>query len=442
MKVLLINPPWEGYISRKGKIYNRKWPPLSLLNCASLLEKKSVKVELLDLNTAPMEPEEIRNICHNYDKIFVTSSPLHRWQCPNLDIEAFLKFMKEIEAHDLFIMGAHATIDPKGMLELTQAKAIIRQEPEFTVLDICEKSSLDQIQGIAFKRNDMIISTGNRNPVDLETLPIPAYHLVDIKKYHYELLGNKVVLLETSRGCPFNCEFCLKVMYGEGIRKKTVNQVIKEIEYAIKLGAKNIYFIDLEFIIDKNFVSDLCEEITKRQFKINWCCQTRPDSVDNVILKKMKEAGCKLIHYGIESGSDRILEQINKKIELDQIIEGIRLTKEVGIEIACFFMLGFPDENKEEMMKTIGFAKKLNPTYASFHIVIPYSSTKLSEQCGSKGPFPEVCSKIYSLQELNKITREAFIKFYLKPRYIFSNAFRFNLKSIFRKAILFKKFVG
>jgi radical SAM superfamily enzyme YgiQ (UPF0313 family) len=136
----------------------------------------------------------------------------------------------------------------------------------------------------------------------------------------------------------------------------------------------------------------------------------------------MKRAGCRLIHYGIESGSERIMKMINKRISLEQIEKGMEITKDVGIPTACFFMFSFPTETLEEMEKTIQFAIKLNPTFASFHIAIPYPETVFYKMMKSKPKelFPDAYTDEYPEEELKDVINKAFRKFYFRPSYIFS----------------------
>ena len=220
MKILLINPSWEGVFSKKGNRFNRPWPPLDLLNCAALLEKDGIEVSLIDARAHAINIEQIAHIATGFDKTFVTSSPIDRWQCPNIDINPFLKLIHLLPKEELYIMGVHGTVRPDEMLDQTKAKAIIRGEPELTVLDICRSKSLPDTDGITFKDNSSVIHTKERELLSLDDLPIPAFHLIDVRNYRYEILGNRFLLFEGSRGCPYPCIYCQKSMYGRQYRMK------------------------------------------------------------------------------------------------------------------------------------------------------------------------------------------------------------------------------
>ena len=391
-----------------------------------------------------MNHNKIIKIAEEYDKIFVSSSSLDRWQCPNLDISPVEKILEKITNKDVYLIGAHGSLMPEYFLNKFDLKAVIIGEPEITVKDICQNKKISKIRGIAYKNGKKIIVNKLKELIGLDTIPAPDYSLLPLKKYSYELMGNNFMLFEMSRGCPYNCIYCLKKMYGQKYRIKSIKKLGEEMETAInKYGIKNAYFIDLEMTANKKAVNELCDFIINKRIRLRWCCQTRADSVDFELLRKMKKAGCVLIHYGVETGSPRIMKLIEKKITHKQILEGIRLTHKAGIETACFFMFGFPTETDEEMQMTIDFAKRLNPTYASFHTATIYPGTKLFDMVKAelKLPFAEAYTKEHSLEKLKSITRKAFIEFYFRPRYIVSRLLSLNILSWYRQLKLFFEYI-
>ena len=438
MKVLLINPSWKELVSRKSKILNRPWPPLSLLNCAALLKKDNIDSEVIDMRadkksrrlkpsrllsgqaatTSSRRLKPAATIQYMKDKIkeadltFVTSTPMDRWQCPNPEIMDFISFINSLEQKDkIYLMGAHVTLYPEKILDLTKVRGVIKGQPEFAVLSICQEKIKDRIV--------------EPIEVNLDDIPTPAYEKINLNNYYYELMGKRFALLETVRGCPFSCMFCFKVMYEDKLKYRSIQRIKEDIDYvALKLKAKNVYFIDLEFTIDKDRVKEISDYIIQKGYKFNWCCQTRADAVDYDLLKTMRDSGCTLIHYGVESGSQKVLESVNKRVDLNKIEEVFKVTKELGISTAAFFMFGFPNETVDEMNETINFAKKINPDYASFHHVISYPGTKLFEGTRSEEMFPDVNFSEYSREFILKIEKSAYKKFYLRPRYLISTLFR------------------
>lgn len=207
-------------------------------------------------------------------------------------------------------------------------------------------------------------------------------------------------------------------MYGRQYRTKSPDKLFTEVAYGVqKFHAKSAYFIDLEFTLKRDFVVEFCNKLIKDSISIRWTCQTRADTVDMELLKLMKRAGCRLIHFGVETGSERVMEIIGKKISLSQIAQGIGMAKKAGIEQACFFMFGFPTETGEDRLKTIAFAKTLNPTYASFHKVTPYQGTPLFEMVRT-GCYT---SENQGTALLNKTIRQALLEFYVRWDYLYHN---------------------
>nr|MBA4405133.1 hypothetical protein [Nanoarchaeum sp.] len=188
MKVILISPFYP--YSKKEYTYNRIWHPLCPANCNALLEKEGHSVKILDAHAQRIAPNKITSFIKSYDKIFITSSSLDRWQYPNIDITTFLEtvcYIKEF-IDEVYIMGYHETIEPERMLDSTKTKAAIRGEPEYTALELCRNNDLSGIQGISFRDNGKYISNLDRELFDLKTLPTPAYHLLDIQKGSYRYI--------------------------------------------------------------------------------------------------------------------------------------------------------------------------------------------------------------------------------------------------------------
>ncbi len=444
-KILFINPNYEYSFSKQEDlpIFNRIWPPLSIANCAALLKEEGFHVEIIDANAEGLSPDQVAKRIHDSNKIFITSSSIDRWQCPHLSINPFLEFVKKIRENrdkELYVMGAHGTVRPKEILKITKADAVIMGEPELTVLEICKGN---KTEGICYEEDGKITIKERKIPLDLNTLTIPAFHLLPMKRYFYEILGRDFTLLEGSRGCPFNCIFCLKKMYGK-FRTKSSQNLIREIEFVInEFGIKNVYFMDLEFTTNKKLVNDVCDFLIQENFDFNWTCQTRLDSIDLKLLQKMKRAGCRIIHFGVESGSPRILEKINKKIDLRKIKRGVKLTRMSGIDTACFFLFGFPGETINDMEKTIEFATKLNSTYASFHVAVPYPGTHFFEMVKDNLSelFPIAYTQSYSFSTLKNMTKKAFFQFYFRPSFILSRLLSKNIKLLPKELKLFLSYV-
>lgn len=440
MDVLLINPAWDCSVSRKGRRINRAWPPLDLLNCAALLEREGIRVDVLDARARWVAPQEIARISEAYDKVFVTSSPLDRWQCPNLELEVLFERLGPLRHREWYLTGVHGTHYPDYVLGRTSATAVVRGEPEWTVLEICRGKRLAEIEGLTYRDGERVVENPPRALVDLTKFPVPAFHLVNWDLYHYELMGERFAVLETTRGCPFPCTFCMRDMYGgRAYRLKGPQQVAQEVACALDSGARTGYFIDLEFSLRREATLQVCEALMPFASRWTWCCQTRADSVDKELLTAMKAAGCALIHFGVETGSPRLMETIDKRITLEQIEQGVACAKQAGIDTAGFFMMGFPGETDADRRQTLEFAKRLAPTYASFHIASPYPGTPLRQFSKADERYPESVLEGEALKRLKRWERETYRRYYLRPGYVTSLVRQGRLRSILKQAGLLRR---
>ncbi|MBN1297361.1 radical SAM protein [bacterium] len=423
-KVLLLKPCWNYPIDPGDSTYNRNWPPLSLLNIAAMLQREGIHADVVDAGVERLSADRVAKIAEGYTRVFITSASLDRWQCPNLNIDPFVKTVFHLKkvCSSIYLMGTHGSVRPREILDKTGVMAVIRNEPEETVVEICRGVPLESISGLTFLRGDDVVITPDRPLMDLTQLPIPAYDRIDLSRYHYEVLGDRFALLEASRGCPFDCIFCVKSMYGKGFRIKNTDQFIREVDAIIDhAGARTAYFIDLEFTVNRPLAEAVSRHLIARGTPLNWCVQTRADSVDLPLMKLMRQAGCRIVHFGVESGSERIRRTLNKGITFEQVEKGLRAAREAGMQTVCFFMFGLPGETVEDMEQTIRFARKLNPTFASFHIALPYPGTEFYRQVADEiggELFPHAYTGIVPYGHLERITMKAFRSFYLRPRYI------------------------
>ncbi len=428
--VLLINPHWQGIRRQKQPQFKRLWQPLDLALAAALLEEKGFTVRILDNNVERQSPEAIGRLAERFEKTFVTSTPYDRWQCPSLDIQFFFDTLAHVPRQRLYIMGGHATERPKAILKKSRARAAILGEPESTVLQIAQEDAGDEIppgiRGIAYlEGNDLVKTAPREHPIDLNRLPRPAYHLLKMDQYRYAFMGENFAILEGSRGCPYHCGFCYLGMYGRRYRQKPIDQLLDEVIYINRqFDIKNIYFMDLEFGLNRKYLMSFCKALKDLKLRIQWCCQTRVTDVDGEVLTWMKKAGCRLIHFGVEAGSDRILKQTGKGITVKDCFRALNLTRKAGIRTALFMNFGFPGETPAEMNDTIELAVRLNPTYAAFHLIVPFPGTQLARQTDlnmSAFPphlYPHFNFVHHDLKTLKSILRRAYLRFYLRPAYL------------------------
>ena len=427
--VVLINPGQTGVVNPRGGIYNRVWPPLDLATTAAWLENDGHRVSIVDANAEGLSPAEVAARVGGAGQAFVTSSSLDRWQCPHLDLRPFLETVKAVRSvvPEVFVLGSHGTVRPEALLTMTSATAVVRGEPEQTVRDIASGRPLGDIRGVTWCGPEGVVSQPDQHPIPMDTLPPPALHLLPMNRYHYEVMGPRFTLFEMSRGCASSCSFCLLKTYGSGVRKKPLESMLRDIDEAVtRFGVRYAYFIDLEFTVLRKQVVELCHALIARKSPLEWCCQTRLDLVDAELLALMKRAGCRLIHAGVEAGSDRVLSSTGKELTLAEVREGMARIKHAGIDTACFFLLGLPGAERSDAEDLVRMAMQLGPTYPLFHVVAPYPGTAMYDAVAADpryrfsddSLFPEAIEGPLNLAQLKALTRRAYLRYYLRPGYL------------------------
>jgi len=429
-KILLVNPNWTGIRRQKQFQFKRFWQPLDLAISAALLEREGFSVQILDNNISRLSPLEIGSLSKGFDKIFVTSSPYDRWQCPSLNIDFFFDTIRYIPKNRLYIMGVHGTERTEEVLKQSGARAVILHEPEQTILEIsqqdvsCEMPS--NIPGIAYLEKGRFVRSPFREYLkDIDQFPYPAFHLLPMDKYFYEFMGGNFIILESSRGCPYKCSFCYLGMFGNRYRQKSLTRMMDEIKYVKKrFKIKNIYFMDLEFGLNRDYLIAFCSALIQESLDIRWCCQTRVTDLNRDALRWMKKSGCSLIHFGVEAGNESILQKTGKNISVSDCITTVKMAREEGIRTALFMNFGFPGETKEEMESTIDLSIQLNPTYAAFHLIVPFPGTDLAREINLDpegfpvNEYPHYNFSGHDLKTLKSMLRKAYFRFYFRPSYL------------------------
>ncbi|MBS7640030.1 MAG: radical SAM protein [Candidatus Bathyarchaeia archaeon] len=446
MRVTLINPP-----SQNVELLNIgiKAPPLGLAYLASVLEKNGCEVKIIDALALGLSLSQVRGALNmdQPDIIGITASTPMIYDAYNV-----ARVAKEVCPNSTVVLGGpHPTFLPMETLkECPSADIVCIGEGEETMVELTEairrKTDLSRVRGIAFRTSDgKIVKTEPRPLIkDLDSLPFPAWHLLPMDKY--TVLGKKTVIchIMSSRGCPFHCIFCSSSrIFGRKHRARSAKNVVDEIEFLIsEYNPSYIEFSDDEFTLNQKRVEEICDELKKRGIDIAWACGSRVDTVSRSLLKKMREAGCSFIYYGIESASQRILNFIKKGITIEQIKRAVMLTKEAGIKMMGAFIVGFPDETKEEIKSTLNFPKKLKVDYVQFTIATPYPGTEFYEMIKREGLLltedwsqyttlkPVIALKNISVKELQKLIKKAYISFYMSPRILRENFGRYALPAL------------
>lgn len=469
-KVLLINPPridgfsWtrEGRCQEKEDVLGTVKPPLSLALMAALLRNNKIYFKLLDATALNLKSEEIcewlTESKFNPDIIIYCTTTATILA----DTESLLILKKKFCAK-LIAFGAHLSGAPKETLEkIPNIDIGIIGEPEYTILDLLNKDNLEklhEVDGIVWRNGKEINITKNRSWIeDLDRLPQPAWDLLPLEKYVLPFINKKYLIVETSRGCPFACDFCVASLnHGIKFREKRPETVVDEIEdLKKKFNINNFNLFGDTVTLNKNFVEKFCDELIKRNLNIRWLTNTRADTIyDLDLVKKMKESGCWMLSIGIESYNEKTRNNMQKKLETDKITQAIRLLRERGIISFGFFIYGYPGETEKDMYETTKFALSLPLDYANFYPAVPYPGTAFYTKSMDNGYLHssswdkmEYSSYIIKTKDLNetivkKAISQAYLSFYLRPQFIIRHIKNIGLTNFFTGSVQYGfKFLG
>jgi len=460
MKILLILPPSRFNLKDEIGIAAI---PLGLGYLASTLEKDNHKVKIIDAPTLNYSMSEIKGEIQEFEPeivgITATTSSIY-------DAYHVAGLVKNIKSQIITVIGGpHVTFTAEETLkECPSIDIVVRREGEVTLKELvnfweagCSPTigSLTHIKGITFRENGKIKETEPRPFIEnLDDLPFPAYHLLPMERY--ELGNHRFANIITSRGCPFSCIFCSSSeLCGKRWRARSPENVVEEIKLLKdKFGVKEIEFLDDTFTLNQKRAKKISDLLIKENLNISWACSSRVDTLSQELVGKLKQAGCHTIYLGIESGSQKVLNIVQKGITLLQAERAIRIVKKARLNTLGSFIIGIPGESEKTIKKTIDFAKKLSPTFAQFTICTPYPGTKLFRIAKEKGwlltkdwskyTIVDPVMKIPGLvsKKLVKWLMRAYLSFYLRPKFILSQLIRGNffvVKTAFRAALSYRR---
>ncbi len=356
--------------------------PVGLCYIQSYLLSKSINSKVIDLEITSKE-ELIKNFQKDKPNIVgISCFTDNRHFAFNI-----AKLLKEIDPNIKIVLGAHhASAMYKQVLENYPVDYVVVGEGELTFYKLVTET-LEKVKGVAYKKGKTIVFNGFRELIkNLDSLPFPSYKDLDIKKYKWEYNGNLIPNydLVTSRGCPFACIYCSSSSFwGHKWRFRSPKNIVDEIELVNKkYKIKHFRIVDDNFTINKKRAIQTCKEIIKRKLKIHFWIQSRVQSLANEpeLAKWLKKAGCYFIAFGIESGSQKILDNINKKQTVQQIIDACKICKEIGLKINAYFMVGNPGENSETINDSKKIIKQICPDEIGISLTQVYPDTELYKQ--------------------------------------------------------------
>ena len=409
--ILFVNPPapdgdiWircqhrVGRRSREGMI----WEQVSLAQLAALFPDH--RVEIIDAIPLRMGWKRFAQLLEEkrprYYVTHVTG--------PTLQNDMYGAFLAKALGARTIALGTHVTPMPASTMQPFPAlDYVLRGEPELTLRELVDtletapggdpwtrlapdfgarlerlfgrsdcQSDLQAIKGLVWRRGDEIVINEDRPLIaDLDDLPLPRHDLLPLDAYRAPMISGKYAFVVSSRGCPAGCRFCIKhVTYGNCVRLRSPENIMAELRELGRLGITSIHFYADAFTASREQVMGLCKLIAQEGMKIRWTCNSRVDHVDEELLRVMKQAGCWMISWGIESANETILKRVGKGINREKVVRALTLAQQVGIKNWGYFIIGLPGETAETIRETIDFAKQLPLYLVLFHIAAPHPGT-------------------------------------------------------------------
>ncbi len=393
MRVLLVNPSLNRQRLGSYWRFTTAVPPTGLTYLGAVLERDGFDVRIYDQHAVHGTNEDLMAL-------------IERWQPSVVGFSCLTFVMETVEdasrrirqrfGHIKILAGnIHATYFPKELIESGIADYVIREEGEEAILEICRELREDRdptsVNGTTCRENGEVKHNPTPALIDLDALPYPAWHLLEGISYDPDPLRlaplqskAQPLAIQGSRGCPFACTFCSQDTMYKRVRVRSPESVVNEMEYVHQTYGTTVFgFIDAIFPLSPKQGHKFADEMIRRGMhkKITWFTETRVDLVNYDLLKHLKESGLTFIQYGIESGDDEVLNRLmRKKAGVNQARQALKWSRELEILTFGLFVVGMPGETREQILKTIQFAKELDPDIAKFNVAIPFPGSELWER--------------------------------------------------------------
>jgi radical SAM superfamily enzyme YgiQ (UPF0313 family) len=428
MKILLLNPSYSKKKLSTDPILTRctgvpskapyTWPPIGLAYIASAIKELSdADVKIID---ARVDGFEI-GMAKDFNLVVInTGTPTI-----NFDIQLSQK-IKELNGPKVALIGVHAAFFHNELAKCCDF--IIRGEPDTVLANLvnCIERGQDarRVNGITWNDRGHVCVNKNEKPIEnLDGLPFQAIDLLSKKYYDILTKRRPIAFMITSRGCPFRCAFCSAKFYSGKYRYRSAKHVVDEMKFLLNKGFKDITFFDDSFTANKKRVIDLCDIIQEDKLDVTWRCLSRVDALDGEMLKKMKQAGCYQVQFGVESGNQSILNSMKKGISIERIWKTFGLCDSMGIETVGFFMLGYPGETIESINETIKTAHKISPDFVTFNLFTPLPGSEIFNSMDKKEweqyDFTSTSFCDIPSEKMVELIGKAYRGYYLRPSYLF-----------------------
>ena len=393
MKILLVNPSLNR--KRLGSYwrFTTAVPPTGLAYLGAVLEQDGFEVQIYDQHAVYGTNDDLMALIARFQPEVVGFS------CLTFVMETVEDASKRIQARHpnvrIICGNIHATYFPKEMIREGIAHYVVREEGEEAILAICrglrDGREPTDVNGTTTLEGGVIKHNPTPAMIDLDSLPYPAWHLLDGYAYVPDPLNlaplqskAQPLAIQGSRGCPFACTFCSQDTMYKRVRVRSPESVVNELEFVHHTYGTTVFgFIDAIFPLSPKQGHAFADEMIRRGLhkKVVWFTETRVDLVNYDLLKHLKESGLRFIQYGIESGDDQVLNRLmRKKTGVNEARLALKWTRDLEILSFGLFVVGMPGETRQQILKTIQFAKELDPDIVKFNVAIPFPGSELWER--------------------------------------------------------------
>lgn len=459
MRILGLNPSskFSKNVARdllwgcwcKGKrIAGVQFPPLPLIYVASVLKQDGHHVDIIDMQAGEIHLSILKELIQKYDVIFLISATMSY----NEDAEILAQLKRTKPSLITIIFGAHPTFSPHAALKRESIDIIVQREAEFTIRDVVNALSeggekWKRIAGIGYREgNNAVINPDYPYIKNLDELPIPDRSFLSKDTYYYNPIIKYYpwTTALSSRGCPGSCIFCTSPSYyGPMYRARSPQNVVEEMLYLKDLGFREIFYRDEIFTADKKRVFGICEKIIDKKIDISWICSVKANTATFEMFKIMKEAGCRYVRIGVESGVQELLNNVKKNVQLQQIRDAFAWAHTLKLESHAHLMVGLPGETDQTLNQTFKFVNSIQPSTVTYGMMTPYPGTEIFRQVVAANPTfgdgtqinassihtnASFSSTFTSLppEQLERYVRTGYRKFYARPSYIVSRLLKVN----------------
>jgi len=452
MKFSFVNPgPNLDFPIRDTKKMIGAAPPLGMMYIAAVLRREGIEVSMMDEAAQGVSMGDTVDWVKEEDPDILGFST-----CSSSGRKAAI-IAEKVKAEDpditIVFGNFHATFNAERILrKYSSVDVIVRGEGEDTSLELAKCLEKDgdfkEVLGITFRKEGHVIANPDRPLIqDVDSIPFPDRGLLNVE-YHNTAVGidvapKKFTTFVSSRGCVFGCRFCgCRRLARNRWRSRSVENVLEELQLLANEGYKQLMFVDDNFTLNPKRVIELCQKMREEKIDLEWICEGRVDQCPYEMIREMVTAGCRMMYFGIESANQRILDYYDKQTTSEQAEAAVRNARKAGMDVIVgSFIVGAPDETREEIENTLRFAQKLQIDVPQFNILAAFPGTDIWEELRAKGvideekrweteiPVSDVSREAVPREEIERMVHEGYRRFLTRPSYILAQLFRFSTSS-------------